>query len=213
MTERGINYATLSFDDGSPHDWEVARRLVDRGLVATFYFSKTNAKNLTMDEDEMVRFAKAFPQMEVGQHTYSHQLLTRIPYLDAHAEIIQGYYWHKETFGNPPTAFCYPRGYYTPEIAVIIRNQGYRCARAVYDQFKLPEGMRQFEMPAHYQLYRNELLERNKPEEGKPLSFFFHSNEIASHKMWDNLDLVLDIVKDKYKSITNTEYAEITYPQ
>ncbi|KKN71706.1 hypothetical protein LCGC14_0417720 [marine sediment metagenome] len=190
---------TISVDDGHPNDFLVAELLRKHGLVATFYWSAKNPKHEVMMEGEMKTFVKHFPQMEIGQHTYSHRLLTRLTEISWMQEISQGLEWHERLFGTRPKSFCYPRGYYTPEIADFLFAKKYRCARSVINLRKLPKNMRLFEMDGGYHVFNDEL----RPS-GDNKSYWLHSWEATD---LGNLDRLFERLGKNFTSVTNTEYA------
>lgn len=124
-----------SFDDASVQDLEIAHFLLEYGFEAntTFYFpampSLVNEpfgrKSLTIHEQQNIA-----SEFEIGSHTVTHQLLTRIPIENARHEIFESKDILEQKFGSPITKFCYPRGYANPEIQSLVSEAGYESARS-----------------------------------------------------------------------------------
>lgn len=182
---------TISVDDGHPLDWKTAELLEKYNLSATFYWSKSNPKHRVMSEEEMLAFRDRFPQMEIGQHTYSHPLLTQVP--NWKEEIDQGKEWHEQLFGETPRIFCPPRGYQNDEIVEYLKELGYVGSRLVQEKRRDA-----FNFGTTH-LYNGQWVNRGNTD-----SLFFHSWEVDKFNDWDILEETLKKLKDV---ILNSEYA------
>lgn len=126
----------ITIDDAGANDLRVADLLVKYGFAETaiFYFplmpSLCNEVKgrASLMEDEMKYIAKSF---EIGSHTITHRLLTRIPLEDARTEIVDSRIMLQEKFGQPINSFAYPRGYANPDLQKIVQEAGYTDARGV----------------------------------------------------------------------------------
>jgi peptidoglycan/xylan/chitin deacetylase (PgdA/CDA1 family) len=79
---------------------------------------------LTWDEvGEMSRYG-----VEFGSHTENHVILTGVTLAEAQAEIVNSRATLTSKLGKTPTAFCYPNGDCSPELARLVEDAGYRCA-------------------------------------------------------------------------------------
>lgn len=122
----------LSFDDGCNHDLRLARLLDQYNLRATFYLPAmwesfgTLKGWVPLTKSEVLDIAKTH---EIGSHTITHPLLTRIPYAVATYEIVQSKPLLESIIGKPVTKFAYPRGYATDQIRATARRV-YESARS-----------------------------------------------------------------------------------
>lgn len=122
----------FSCDDGSIHDMTLARMCLKWGIPATFYipvdyvgFAKRG------------RFQPLIPanigwlarNFEIGSHTITHPLLTRISKETAWDEIHQSKTMLQNLTGKPVNKFAYPRGYANDDLRGMVRTAGYRQAR------------------------------------------------------------------------------------
>lgn len=125
----------FSFDDATLPDLEIAELLLKYGFEknTTFYFpvmpTLTNEpKNrISLNEKQMQQIAEDF---EIGSHTTTHQLLTRIPIETARREIFESRDILQKRFNQPINKFSYPRGYANPEIQNLVQEAGYESARS-----------------------------------------------------------------------------------
>lgn len=116
---------SLSFDDGCALDMKLVKLLQKHGLTATFYVpamweSYNRMKGWEpLSKDQVQYLADNF---EIGSHTITHPLLTRIPWGAAEYEIKESKKMLEEMFGVKVNRFCYPRGYGTDQIRDIVRQ-------------------------------------------------------------------------------------------
>lgn len=124
-----------SWDDGTVQDLVITNLLMEYGLEknSTFYFPVmpyvvNEIKGRTsLTEAQMVMISTEF---EIGSHTISHRLLTRIPLKDAIPEIKDSRKMLQDRFKQPINKFCYPRGYANPELQQLVKEAGYKSARS-----------------------------------------------------------------------------------
>lgn len=124
-----------SWDDASVQDLEIAKLLKKYGLEknSTFYFpvmpSVVNEPKgrASLSLEQMDSIAKDF---EIGSHTITHPLLTRIPPSVAVPEIKDSRKMLQKRFNQPIKKFCYPRGYANPKLQELVVNAGYTSARS-----------------------------------------------------------------------------------
>ena len=99
----------VSVDDGYPLDLDLAYRLIDIGITATFYAPAKNIEGLptlsVMDLSKISRMGH-----EIGGHTYNHRYLDKLVDEEAHAEIAFGIEYIQDVTSTPVTKFCLPGG-------------------------------------------------------------------------------------------------------
>jgi len=187
---------SLSFDDGHELDFKVAEVLRHYGLTATFYWSMYNQKYQVMSQEKMLQFVAKYPEMEIAQHSLTHQILTRITMEQCIEEIEKGKQWHFNMFGKDPEMFAYIRGYYTPLIAKMVREFGYIGARTIKSEKKLPDELKTFEMDGSLHLYHGEVLDRGGVKTWPNVrSYFLHSWEVEKYNDWRMLEVFLSTLK------------------
>jgi peptidoglycan-N-acetylglucosamine deacetylase len=118
---------TLSFDDGHPLDLQVAERLVARGVRATFYVACNHPKGFEISVPDLRELRRL--GMEIGSHTWTHQLLTRRSRAAVHEELSNSRAVLEDILGEPVTALSYPEGCFSGMIRDVAVECGYRVAR------------------------------------------------------------------------------------
>ncbi|TAL08195.1 MAG: hypothetical protein EPO02_13490 [Nitrospirae bacterium] len=122
-----------SFDDGTVQDIRVAELVKKYNIETIFYWPvkpelvNEPAGRISLSTEQMKLLAKKF---EIGSHTISHPLLTRIPLEQAKVEIEQSKLILEEIFEQDINSFSYPRGYSNPAIQEAVVEAGYLSARS-----------------------------------------------------------------------------------
>lgn len=123
-----------SFDDGSKEDLILSEIMQTYHIPTIFYFPvhplRVNEPHsrisLTAEERQQIA-----ADHEIGSHTLTHPLLTRIKPAQARVQIESSRAMLQKEFNQEITAFCYPRGYANPQIQEWVRLCGYTHARGV----------------------------------------------------------------------------------
>ena len=125
----------ISFDDASVQDLQIAELIIKYGLEnnTVFYFpvmptvvnEPKGRQSLSIEQQQYI--AEKF---EIGSHTISHRLLTRIPLEDAKTEIIDSRKILQDKFSQNIDKFSYPRGYANPDLQKTVQDAGYLSARS-----------------------------------------------------------------------------------
>lgn len=192
-------HIVCSFDDASLQDLKVADLIIKYGLEnnTTFYFpvmaSVVNEVKgrISLSDSQQEELAEIF---EIGSHTITHRLLTRIPPEEARREIFESKELLALKFNQPITKFCYPRGYANPEIQSMVSEAGYESARSTLVGYIHKSENRFFQQTAvhvgcdrkeyggkpwyQYALY---MLEQAKNTPDSVFHIFGHGYEIDSH--------------------------------
>lgn len=123
-----------SFDDGSKEDLILAEMMETYNIPTIFYFpsypKKVNEPHgrISLTPQERYQISQ---KHEIGSHSQTHPLLTRVPLHIANQEITESKAELESEFGRKINAFCYPRGYANPEIQQFVKDAGYTHARGV----------------------------------------------------------------------------------
>src|SRR3990172_9671589 len=81
---------TTSWDDGHIHDHKLARLLKKYSVKGTFYIPPRNRefpRSELLTDSQILKLSKDF---EIGGHTMTHPVLTKISLAEAEKEIIEG---------------------------------------------------------------------------------------------------------------------------
>jgi peptidoglycan/xylan/chitin deacetylase (PgdA/CDA1 family) len=130
----------LTLDDGFKDNYQEAFPILQRaGFPATLFLAASYIgterlptltrtdfvpRPLTWDE---VREMHA-SGIEVGSHTLTHPMLSRVPLDVARREISASKRVIEEALSAPVRFFCYPRGDFTPDVTRLVREAGYLAA-------------------------------------------------------------------------------------
>ena len=117
---------TTSWDDGHPLDERLAERLRHHGLAATFYVP-TRCDRPVLDRSALRRIADL--GCEIGGHTVTHRVLTRLGDAEALAEMRDNRLFLEDALGRPVTSFCYPCGGFSRRLMGLARAAGFARAR------------------------------------------------------------------------------------
>ncbi len=120
-----------SWDDGHILDKKLAQLLLKYKIAGTFYIAPQNREwpqNQLLTAVEIKELAKQF---EIGAHTMTHPVLTRIPLESAQEEITQSRKYLEKLTGKSVLSFCYPRGRYNKALANAVKKAGFTSARTI----------------------------------------------------------------------------------
>lgn len=205
-----------SFDDGCQLDLRVAELLTLYGIEdATFYIPSnwTYVNRLHGDipltELELKKLATDF---NIGSHTITHPMLTRITKGEAYKEITESK-THLEALLNIPIEdFCYPRGYANDYLRNIVGKYYKRARNTLVGSLTAPtdpiwedttlhiSGKRRTEYEGtswqeEGRRLLTEALERSKKGEDIVFHFWGHSWEIDRYYDWGEFEKFLQLVK------------------
>jgi peptidoglycan/xylan/chitin deacetylase (PgdA/CDA1 family) len=203
---------TASIDDGSYYDTEIARIFINAGIPVTFYMTVGHAQLARekgyppMTENQVTWIAK---HCEIGSHTVTHPLLTRISPEEAYNEILDSKNMLEAQFNKSVTKFCYPRGYANSEIQDMVKEAGYKSARSTlvgfldqsenpyFEQTTLHAGCDRKEYADYGWLeYGLVMLEKARQQENANYHIWLHGWEIVRNNGVDDLKLLVkELVK------------------
>ena len=122
---------TTSWDDTTRMDLKLCEMMENYGIKATFYaISNWIGKKISVDEFRHISEAH-----EVGAHTLSHAMLTRVGNEVAREEILGSKTSLERTLEKLTTSFAYPYGLYRREHVEIVKEAGFLCARTTKPYF------------------------------------------------------------------------------
>jgi peptidoglycan/xylan/chitin deacetylase (PgdA/CDA1 family) len=120
---------TTSWDDGHKLDLKLAKLLRKYGIKGTFYISPQNREFKKQDlltDKEIIKLNRNF---EIGAHTMTHPILTKISEREAFSEIIDSKKYLENLIGEEVQCFCYPGGKYNKKIKELIKRTDFIGAR------------------------------------------------------------------------------------
>ena len=124
---------TTSWDDGHVLDLRLAEMLNEVGVSATFYVALENREIATRDRIPRGAVRSLSERFEIGSHSQTHAVLTRVPIDRARREMMDSKAALSDLTGRPVHTFCYPRGAHNQRLAQAARDCGYLYARTVRD--------------------------------------------------------------------------------
>lgn len=129
----------LTFDDGYPSNYSVARPVLRRlGWPGTLFLELNNVDSpKTGFTKRMVR-RMVESGWEVGSHTISHPDLTTVGPAQLAREVKLSKKRIARTYGVDVDFFCYPAGRYDEKVLSAVKNAGYRGATTTLHGFATP---------------------------------------------------------------------------
>ena len=133
----------LTFDDGFADFFSTAYPALQRfGFTATLYIATAYVNSTSRwlaHEGEADRPMLNWEQIntlstagiEIGAHTHTHPQLDTLPIAAAHAEIAESRRQLEAHLPVTVQSFCYPFGYFSPEVRKTVQDCGYNSACAV----------------------------------------------------------------------------------
>lgn len=206
---------TASIDDASRFDLRLAKLFMRYDVPVTVYFPVTTS-NLyqTKGYDAAPQKTKTWliENCELGSHTVTHPLLTRIPIEAAKDEIFDSKQMLESQYDKPISKFCYPRGYANDEIRQLVREAGYTYARntlvgelhksidPIWTSTAVHAGCNRKEYNGRKWLeYAKDLwteaLELEKTE-SPVFEIFAHGWEIEKNNQWSNVKKLLEFIRN-----------------
>lgn len=122
----------ISFDDGWESQYQYALPILQKYAFKATFFIYTNAigKKYHLTWDEITALdAKA---MEIGSHSMSHPILTRMNSVRLKQEIFQSKQIIEDHLKKPVVVFAYPFGQYNAQVIKLVKAAGYLCARGTF---------------------------------------------------------------------------------
>jgi peptidoglycan/xylan/chitin deacetylase (PgdA/CDA1 family) len=117
----------LTFDDGYSDNYQAYKMLIDKEMTGVFYIIFNYIGRLDhLNSEQIVEMSKS--GMEIGSHTINHLDLTNISEEKLFAELTDSKTKLEEIIQNTVESFCYPAGKYSPRVAELVENAGYKTA-------------------------------------------------------------------------------------
>jgi peptidoglycan/xylan/chitin deacetylase (PgdA/CDA1 family) len=188
---------TTSWDDFSDYEPRLVQLLLEYQLPAMFYIPAGRMEYLKAWV--LARELTVYDHFDIGSHTVSHALLTRIARDKVMCELRDSKDILEDKLQIPIKHFCYPRGYYDEDIAQMVEDAGYLTARTVkvlstdisQDPFALQTTIHAYNRKEYNGRVWVELgaeyLDR-VIENGGYFHLWGHSAEIDKHGEWTELE-------------------------
>lgn len=207
LTKYTLMKIKSSWDDGSVEDVKLAKLMSKYGIETTFFWPVMihSDKFPTLSPKQRRTIARNF---EIGSHTITHPLLTRIDIEQARDEIEQSREMLAGEFNQDILKFCYPRGYSNPEIQQIVVESGYESARSTlvgyihesenpyFEQTTVHVGCNRKEYAGLSWLeYALKMLEQARKTPNSVYHFWGHGHELTKNNAWADLEILLKELK------------------
>lgn len=124
---------TTSWDDGHVLDLRLAGILDEVGVSATFYIALQNREIPSSDRLPHAAIRALSERFEIGSHSQTHVVLTRVPQSRALREMADSKAALANLTGQPIETLSYPRGAHNRRLAAAARDCGYLYARTIRD--------------------------------------------------------------------------------
>jgi len=201
-----------SRDDCSVEDLKIAALMAKYKIHTTFYWPVSpEACNDPKGRKSLSPTARTIlsQSFEIGSHTITHPLLTRIPLRAAEEEIKDSKGMMEDLYDVKITKFCYPRGYANPEIQQMVKDAGYTSARSTlvgyihesenpfFEQTTVHVGNDRKEYGGQSWLdYALNLLEEAIRTPDSVFHFWGHGWELEQNNGWYDLETLLQRVSE-----------------
>lgn len=197
----------FSFDDGAKLDLKVVELLQKHGIKDAIFYIPSDWQSYNLREgrdplslEDVLEISKLY---EIGSHTVTHPMLTRIPMHQVEWELRESKQALEELLGKEVKSFCYPRGYANDEIRDLA-GKYYKTARNTLVGTNEPSedplwqstsvhigGKRRKEYEGTtWQHQAKRMLE----EGGTVFHAWGHSWEIERYKCWEDFENLLRMV-------------------
>ena len=227
-------FVTISWDDGRKRDFRLVLLLKKYNLKCTFYISPKNReweRAELMSEDEIKKISEDF---EIGAHSMTHPILTRLDEKNAYKEIYESKKFLESITKNEVKCFSYPRGAYNERIKELVKKAGFIGARtSKRHYFNFPSDPFAFGTTIHTYNQKSDIFKILKFSKFNPLEFYKnldweylakrrfdyvlrhggtfhlwgHSWEMDSYNQWDKLENILIYISKRknVRYLTNSE--------
>lgn len=136
---------TTSWDDGNPHDLEIAELLRARGLPGTFYVPLRGLHGSAVLAGSDLR-SLASQGFEIGGHGVTHAELPGCQPRALEREVSASKQRLEDTLGASVAMFAYPRGRHNRKVIEAVKQAGYLGARTTrmlasdfdFDPYRMP---------------------------------------------------------------------------
>ncbi|MBM3249736.1 MAG: polysaccharide deacetylase family protein [Candidatus Omnitrophica bacterium] len=117
---------TFTFDDGGLSDYEIAFPLLkELDFRGSFFITASFVGKSGFMQWDMIRELKD-NNMEIGSHTISHRILSRLPAEEAQEELYASRCLLEDKLGTKIDALSFPQGDFNKRIIDLAKKAGYR---------------------------------------------------------------------------------------
>lgn len=182
---------TTSWDDGHRHDIKLARLLKKYSIKGTFYIppkTREFPRSELLSDSEIVKLSQDF---EIGGHTMTHPILTKISLAEAEKEIIEGKQYLEKLISGRLISFSYPRGKHNTALQKLVKKCGFSYARTVQrHRFEMSKNVYANPTSLHAFKQYQDIFKIAWFSRWSPIAFFKNMN-------WENLaKRTFDNIKD-----------------
>ncbi len=140
----------LTFDDGLASQWDAYDELLKRNMVGVFFpVLRTTERNKKYLSSDLLKIM-ARTGMEIGSHTMTHPVLSRISLKKVEYEVKESKLALEKITGKEVITLCYPYGRYNNKVMQIAESAGYQYARTTNEKIADFGSGKNFELPIIY---------------------------------------------------------------
>jgi peptidoglycan/xylan/chitin deacetylase (PgdA/CDA1 family) len=195
----------ISLDDGCKEDFFMLGLLERYGLreYATAYIAPERNEALTRDE-----IRELGTLVEIGGHTLTHSLLTRLSKADQLYELKTGREELQDITGQRIDRFCYPKGWYNQEVMRNVEESGFTSGRTMNLGKMSLNGYTEFDKPVTAHIYpraeyMGDILGSMKKLFGKEyFGLVLHSWEVQKIGLWKETEEIFRFMYENKGTIT-----------
>lgn len=181
----------MSVDDACASDVRVAELAEKYEIPTVFYWPvewQTIARHGNYQPLSVIQAGSIARKHEIGSHSVTHRLLTRIPENEAIFEIVESKALLGKIFGKMPEKFAPPRGYTNENLT--------KVAESIYESQRLTRGF------GLVHIHPNSGVNESKhwldyAAENTVEELWMHSYELDKYDEWDNLEEYLRSYRGK----------------
>lgn len=193
----------ISVDDGCWYDFRSLGLLERYGLLkySTFYIALRHQKALTTEEIKIIG-----DMVEVGGHTFSHALLTRLDEKERMFQLSEGRRILQDITGQEVLRFCYPKGWHNQDVEKSVEKAGFNIGRTMKLGIKTLEGYSPYRRPVTAHIYPRPEYNGDIVQGainlmgGDYFGLVFHSWEVERFNLWKELEAVLKYIYENKSS-------------
>jgi peptidoglycan/xylan/chitin deacetylase (PgdA/CDA1 family) len=195
----------ISLDDGCKEDFFTLGLLERYGLreYATAYIAPERPGAIS--PDEIKELSKL---VEVGGHTLTHALLTRLPKEEQMYQLETGREELQDITGQKIERFCYPKGWFNTEVMISVAQAGFTSGRTMNLGKTSLNGYTAFNRPVTAHIYPRaeyggDIVGSIKRLFGKEyFGLVLHSWEVQKIGMWKETEEIFKFIYENKSAIT-----------
>jgi len=188
----------ITIDDGSLFDGKVSKILESFGLRGLFFIPN----NCEIDEGAIKKISK---KHDIGGHTVSHALLTKLNEKERLKEIVENKKYLENLIGRKIKSFAYPRGWFNKDVIKSVEKAGYERAYTMKLGITNVGNYNKLSLPRTFHIYPRKEYDGSivkagtdlyeKAKKGGYFNMAFHGWEIQKFDLWEEFEKLLEHIR------------------